>query len=361
MSDVRQLSAAGRRTECRAYQFWDGFDNYNASTELWDALLGLAAPLYSSSYARFTAPAGTVGQGMKCGYTYKQKNLLTQVGTVIFGFAVYLPTLGGEMLDGFQAGVKQWSLYVNTSGEFQFYREDTGGALLATSAPGIFRAGTWHWLDIVITTSTVAGSIAIYIDSPAGAIAVFTASGLNNSQTGNAWIDAIRLGDMSNIFAGAMFDDFHCHDNTGAAPNAVLGDSRIYTKMPNGAGGATNWTPNGASANWQCVDEVPPDDDTSYVSSNTASTVDAYAVHTAGFTATPNGVVTRMYMRKDDASTHTASVGVRSGSTPAFGAPGAVASSYSWLDAFFSIDPNTSAAWTAAGADAAQVAIDEVS
>src|SRR5579859_4573486 len=52
--DSRRLVA--RAQKCRGYQFWDGFDHYDSSHELWDAVNGTFS--YSSTYARFAAPSG---------------------------------------------------------------------------------------------------------------------------------------------------------------------------------------------------------------------------------------------------------------------------------------------------------------
>ena len=83
--DARRLVA--RAQGCRAYQLWDGFDNYNASTELW--LLPAGTPSYGSSYARFAAPSGLLSQGIYSGGGFQKKAVLnSNQGTLIFGFAI---------------------------------------------------------------------------------------------------------------------------------------------------------------------------------------------------------------------------------------------------------------------------------
>lgn len=43
-------------------------------------------------------------------------------------------------------------------------------------------------------------------------------------------------------------------------------DTKTLTLRPNGAGTSTNLTKNGAATNWECVNETPSDEDTTYVS-----------------------------------------------------------------------------------------------
>lgn len=352
-----------------AYQFWDGFDNYSSSTELWDTVNGSVS--YSGSYARFAAPAGLLSQGMKCnstgGAVWKQKNLLSNQQTMIFGFAIYITTLsaaggGSDIMQFMDSGSLQCRLSITSSGQIALV--SGGGSGLATSASGVITGSVWYWLDVELTIGAGSGSIAVYVNQPAGGSPVLNASGLNNRSTSDNYINAVRIGDFS--FGGSMglfFDDFHAHDNTGSAPNAIIGDSRIYTKVPNAAGYSTQWTPTGASANWQCVDDSTPDGDTTYVSSNTPGQIDGYAVPLAGFTGTVNGVVRRSYVRKDDASAHTFQNGVRSGSTNALGTAFSVGSTYSWTDCgtCYVNDPATSSPWTVSAADAATPIIDETS
>ena len=360
--DSRRLVA--RAQKCRGYQFWDGFDHYDSSHELWDAVNGTFS--YSSTYARFAAPSGLLGQGMRCntsGAAYKTKNMLSNQQIVIFGFAVYLPQLGNGGLMLFKdGGSVQADLSITSAGQFAIYRGN-GATLQATSGPGAISVG-WHWLDIEIDIHSSVGSITIYVDQPAGSVAAaFNATGLNLQTSGNNYMNSFQLGDLNNVFGGLQLDDFHCIDTSPTAPNTILGDSRIYTKVGSGAGYTTNWTPNGAAANWQCVDDAIPDDDTTYVSSSTATQLDAYAPPSAGLTIAPNGLVRRSRIRKDDASAHTFQNGIRSSGTNSYGNAVAVPSSYGWTDCGTCnvVDPSTGLNFTAAGADAVQLVINEAS
>jgi hypothetical protein len=288
---------------------------------------------------------------------------------VIWQFAVLFPTLssagatnGAPFMQFLDSGNYQMEIHVSSLGQLLVYNGEGplfGGTLQAASAPGVILPNTWYGIGLQIQFANGTGSISIYISEIAGGAPSVNAAGIVTIATSNAWINSFRIGDMGAVFGGIQFDDFHCHTPTGIAPNSILGDSRIYTKKSNGAGFATNWTPNGASANWQCSDDSPPDGDTTYNASNVGA-VDGYAVPTIGFTGNPNGIVRVSYVRRDDAGPHQIQNGIRSGSTNALGTAFTVPASYAWTDggACYTVDPATSAPWLPAAADAAQMVLD---
>lgn len=58
----------------------------------------------------------------------------------------------------------------------------------------------------------------------------------------------------------------------------------ILILRPDGVGNSTAMTPFGAAANWDCVNEVVSDDDTTYVFTSTPTGLDLYAVDNVGIT-----------------------------------------------------------------------------
>lgn len=351
------------------YQLIDGFDNYDGAHELWDALGGTGAPTYSSTYSRFPAAANCVAQGIRFGSAFnmnKLKNLSSNQATLIFGLAVYfesLPSSGNMAFVGAgTSGYGNFSLAVGSNGSLILQQGYSGPTVLAQSGPGVVTAGRYYWIDIEITFNGASGSFSVYLSTPAGGGALFSATGVNTAPNGNAFVNQIVLGQISGTVVPIRCDDFHCLDTSGPSLNSILGEgTRVYTKVPIGAGYQTSLTPNGATANWQCVDDVPPDDDTTYVSAASFPLTEGYAVGAAGFTGSVNAVVRRSRIRKDDAGAHTFQNGVRSGSTNGLAAAVAVGSSYGWTDGVFTQDPNTSAAWTPDNADAASPVISAAS
>jgi hypothetical protein len=343
-----------------AYQFCDPFDNYNNASLLYE--LVSATVLYSSAYARFSPPAGLPGQGIKCntGGSGIFKNMQSNQATFIIKVAVNFPSLGSHVINPFlgvlDSSGYQWTLCVTPAGNLLVITGNTGATQVETG-PGVIATNAWYGIEIEVTVSSSVGTAQAWVNGAE----VINASGIVTQNDANAFGNRVSLGDLNdNGLAGVMFDDFRVWDNTGSTQNAPLGtDSRMFTKLPSGAGANTNFTPNGAAANWQCTDDNPPDGDTTYVSGAASGLIDSYALPAIGMTAAPVMVVARSYARKDDGATRSLEVGVSSSGTDGYGSSVAVGSTYAFIDGCIALDPHTTAAWTAAGADAAQVSKQE--
>jgi len=147
------------------------------------------------------------------------------------------------------AGEKQCGIAVGELGSLEFWRETVnGGTLLAESAPGVFPIDTWVCLEYRIKVDNAAGIGTFRVDG----VEVLDFSG-DTQDTANANIQ----------------------HTTGSKNNSWIGRGGIYGLFPEGAGNYTQWTPS-AGANYECVDEVPPNDDTDYVADDTVGHKDTY-------------------------------------------------------------------------------------
>ena len=355
-----------------AYQFADGFDNYGNSYTFtsgypWSSTNGAAVT--STSDYRF-APPGSLPGGC-VGLTYNgggvtalRQNLSSNLGTVIVGFGIKVPSLPAsgvwDICSLWDSGTMQCSLTLSSGGALQFYRGNAGGTAIGTASPnGTISASGWYGLAMQITVATgTAGSVQLYING--SSTATLNITGLNTSNDGNNYCNQVGLGSIVNATPAIKYDDFYCFDTTGSFLNALLGgDARILTKMPSGAGNYTNWTPTGLASNYQNAAVQPPST-SDYNANNTATTKDSYAMQSASLGVAPYFVLARASMERDDAGTHTPSLFVRSGSTDSSGVvTPALTSSYLFYDAVFQNDPATGSPWTGSGADNAQVGVIE--
>jgi hypothetical protein len=365
VADANRLCSAVRRRECRAYQFCDGFDTESSLSPLWETTSGTIT--IGTAYRRFAPPAGLPGQGAYfhsgggSGGALARKNLLSNQATLICKVAYYqIAAVGASMnVVGVLDTAFQAALVVTSNGTLQVWRgwDTVGPTLLGQSGPGVIAPNLWYSIEVMFTINASAGAVEAWVNG----VQVLNLTGLNTQYTSDAYANQVQLGDGNNL--GCYFDDFRVWDGTGSTQNAPLGasglDSRIISKLPSGAGSSAAFTPNGAAANWQCVDDNPPDGDTTYVSGASSGLIDDYAMPSAGLSTAPVMVVARSLARKDDGATRTLEIGVKSGSTYAYGAGVNLGSSYAYIDSCIALDPNTSAAWTAAGADAAHHAKQE--
>ena len=89
--------------------------------------------------------------------------------------------------------------------------------------------------------------------------------GVNFEVEQSGWIDTTSGSNKNLVYKEDAFRTYVSADNeiTSAIAGGV---SSSVTLRPNAAGDATELIPSGAPTNWECVDDVEPDDDTTYVS-----------------------------------------------------------------------------------------------
>lgn len=227
-------------------------------------------------------------------------------------------------------------LRVNSSGQIEVL--NSSNTIIATGTT-VLTAGVWVYVEAKLVVNGAAGSITVHLNG-VSEIAVTTG---NFGSTAVGWIAVVSSG-----VNGTHFDDLYVLDGTGSAPNnGFLGDVRVETIYPNGAGAHTAWTPNGAASNYQCVDEATPDGDTSYVSDATVGDIDTYTFSDIDAGATVFAVQRNVYMRKDDANVRQVAMVERQAGTDHVGATQTQGSSYAVASEIENADP-TGAPWTAA-------------
>ena len=110
------------------------------------------------------------------------------------------------------------------------------------------------------------------------------------------------------------------------------------------------------SRNAELVNEAQQDGTTSYVYDSTASDADFYNIAAIGITpASTIAVITRGFVEKSDAGTRTAAVQLKSGATTVQSTPSAMSTNFGWMYRVDTVDPATSAAWTAVAVNNAQI------
>ena len=103
----------------------------------------------------------------------------------------------------------------------------------------------------------------------------------------------------------------------------------------------------GAASDWQATNESPPDGDTSYISSSTASQKDTMAMTNLSASAvTVYAVVPKLYVRKTDAGARTIEPLFHISGTDYAGTAQGMGTGYGQLYQVYSVSPATSSAWT---------------
>jgi len=224
------------------------------------------------------------------------------------------------------------------------------GANVVASAPvNEPLAGAWAYVEIRATVADTGGRCIVRVD---GQTVVDFTGDTKNGGTAST-IDGIQF-----VGAGSgavrYLDDLYVNDATGAAPhNGFYGPCRVYSLAPTGPGTDTQFTAS-AGANWTCVDEQPASA-SDYVTSATIGARDTYAI--ADLPASVSqvfGVRPTAIAKSSDGAAVNLKTAVRSGGTVYGGVVTPLGASDSTVATVRSIDPATGAAWTVAGANAAE-------
>jgi hypothetical protein len=348
-----------------ALLFMDGFDHYSApgggnTPSKWDGYdqYGAGGGTAAGS-GRIGGNAMTVGNGGKPNGFYRDYPNTT---TMIVGVGVYFPSVpstysgggGVNMLMLRDVGTTQVYLSVNGSNKFVVYRGD--GTLLGTGTATL-AAATWYYVELKVLFSDTVGTVDLRVNGNSD----ISETGKDTKQSANAYCNRVYFGSPGpNDSHYVLIDDHYVCDTTGAVNNDFLGDVRVETLRPSGAGTTTDWTPS-AGSNYQNVDDTTPNGDTDYNKSKTAGAIDTYAM---GDLATASGTVYGVqyleYVRKDNAGSRTAAPVARIGGTDYAGTTQSVGDTYAYLREVKETSPATSSAWTVSEINGMEYGIKEV-
>lgn len=263
--------------------------------------------------------------------------------TWIIGFSLNPPGLPAttavllQLVDG-SNGV-QVDLRVNPDGTLSVTRN--GAAVVGGTSTIPIRVSTSNFIEfkVTIASSISANTCQVCIN---GGTVLTVATGQNLQNTTNATANTIVV---AGPYIGSIFCDFYICDGAGSANNTILGDCRVATLFPNGPGASTQFSVTGAATNWQAVSDAAPDNDSTYVSSNTPNQIDLYTLQNLTLTGTIKGVQTVLDARKDDAGTRTLAAVVQLASTNYVGATVSLALGYQLQLEIRETNPNTGVAW----------------
>jgi len=272
-----------------------------------------------------------------------------QTGPVYVGVAVYPTELattlrriiqignGGDADQGYVASVDNsgnLALYVGTT------KVGEGGQLTLN---------TWTHLQLKLTKivgETTSIALVLYQD---GVLVASGSSLITNADT----LTVVYLADPGvsiDYGQAGYYDDF------AVCTDGYPGRGGIEALLPSGAGTSTDLTPS-AGDNYAAVDEVPPDDDTTYVSSDTSEDHDSYAMGNLTLEGTVMAVQWNCYAKLAEEGTGYIKRVVRSDGTDYTGDVVGLDTTYDWYYECFSEDPATDAAWDRDDVDAMELGV----
>lgn len=246
-------------------------------------------------------------------------------------------------------------LELNSSG---LLRANRGATIIATGTTQLF-PNVWYYIEIEATVSDVSGVFNVRLNGATSNEISFTGDTKNGGTA--TTLDKVGLQSPSGSAARlADFDDLYIANDSGSLNNTWLGDTRIQTLRPNGAGATTQLTPTGSANNWENVDDDPYNTAT-YNSSATVGQRDTYTLtDLIASTVTVKGVVNNLIAGSTDATPTNLKGVVRSAGTNYDDSTYPLAAAPLTYQTPRDVDPATSAAWTVAAVNALEAGAEVV-
>lgn len=222
------------------------------------------------------------------------------------------------------------------------------------SPSGLFGNDEWFYLEGYIRASTTSGQIILYVDGNA-------ALNVNNVRTvnsGTGFHSFLYDGNGPGFYAESGVDDFYIVDKNGW-PDTWLGQVRIQTLFPDGAGDVTQLSPSSAGyPNWQLASNININD-TSYVYGTelTSGNYDLYQMTPLLDAGIVYGVKTVAITRQSQAAPPqlSAATVLKTNGSTLFGTTANLGISYRPRETFYALNPVTSAGWSIAEVNNIQI------
>ena len=344
-----------------ACRFLDSFDNYDTThaLEKWTGI----GPGASVSHVISTTSQRT---GRACGQftsgadSFKTVDSLT---TWIIG--------GAFLWTGYGGGVRIGNADPNSPQVYWQIQNDgtivvlngAGGTLGTTTATASISLNNYYYIEMKATIGA-SGSVVIRIN---GQTVLNTTGRTNNGGTGTVGDCIFVLGPGGGGGVFMLVDDFYVFDTSGGHNNDFAGDSTISVIVPVSDSGTIQWATSSGTAHWSLVDEVPPDDDTTYVQStmtgtSTTGPTDLYNFQTVASTLSIIAVQSNMFARKTDAGDRAISLVTHNSGVSTNADPTGRYLNLTYLDYLnqFDTDPVSGGTWTPAIVNATEWGVEVV-
>jgi hypothetical protein len=174
----------------------------------------------------------------------------------------------------FATDTSQWAAGLRIWNDGTISLEDKGDAIQAISTKGALRLGIWNDIQVKLYYHTSNGSCQIKV----GGNVVLNKTGVDTGGTSGNYHDRVFVYSPTGTTGYApRFDDIFVLDTTGNTNNDFLPSSRVTAQFPT-SDITTNWTPSTGNDHYALVDETLPDDNTSYITGNSANDIDQFEV-----------------------------------------------------------------------------------
>jgi hypothetical protein len=215
----------------------------------------------------------SIGDGIRYGWT--SEDFTVQVGLAFKANQVNACELAA--VGNREGGLNVQWFFRNPvgTGDIQFWTgPNTVLGTLRHTASGVAPIGSYIFIEMRVFLDAVNGTIAGAINGSQ----VFSLTGIDTTEF---WSPTDFHGTLEVHCTGdgACIDNVYVMDGEGTAPTNAsqwIGPWHVIQMTPFDDGDARGWSPSAGSDNYAMVDEIPPDENTTYVSSNAEGPSDLY-------------------------------------------------------------------------------------
>lgn len=269
-----------------------------------------------------------------------------------------LPTankeLGFEFRDNTNSAIAM--VTIQSDGSIGLY---TGSSrtLVASSDP-IITASSWQHIECKLVIDSIVGEMEIRVNGVTMLHATDLDLGMNGA-TQIVW--GTPIGEQPGSTSVDLYiDDIVAWNDTGDDNADFLGPVRVETIFPASDTAQADWSVTGAADGYDAINDVAPDDDTSYISSDNQGDVSEFGLDTLPpETANIRGVYIPALARLSSAGTGNIQVSLVSESEVSEGPDQTLTQVYTYWGSVHEKDPDTGLAWTKEGLEAALLRIEK--
>ena len=350
-----------------ALLFVDGFDHYDDTRLVlkWDAKggVGVTTPTVVAGVGR----CATQAVGLYDSFNYIQKSFPGGPASTFSAGVAYNPTNGTIVAPNIIIGFKTNTHILcgvavsSTQQLFAFTGNSEGSVQVLGYAATPIRSGVFQYVEVHVDgISDTTGNIAVYLNGVQEInLTNVETSGVTLNGVSYDHAEAFTLGSRATYvrtdYLGVIyFDDFYFTDSTGLYNTGILGDVHIEELTPNADGFYQDWTALLAGSHYVEVDEIPPDDDASYVHGSVVGNKDTYTYPSiTPTTGTVLACVVNFYCTKVTSGSRAVRAITRLGGVDGSGTEFLVGNAYAIHQSIAERDPNDDA-WTISNVNASE-------
>lgn len=331
-----------------ALRFLDSFDHYTTPSQKYgfaaDApTIVAAAARHGIAGMRFDAVNGNHANAVGIELGQQQQ--------WVMGFYVRFNAFPGTISDFVSindaALATQGNARINSTGNIVL---TCAGAPGGVTSANRFLLHVWYYVEFKLFVDNVVGLWQARVNG----VQWVTFSGDTQSNI-HAYATRLYVGTQQNTW-NLDIDDYYILDGTGLAPNNdYWGFTDVSALMPSEGGFYTQFaTVFGAAFHFLAVNEIPPNEDASYVDDGTAGHKDSYTMQDLPNTAAIKGVQVLHRGKVAGGGAINFQRLYRRAATDNLGGVTALAAAYAYYREIMETDPIAAAPWTVANINAAE-------